>query len=123
MRELQGVVADTREKDRDDSNSPAHHEAVKPGITSFPAVAELKSDEGYAASQDWLQTVTGLVGDVSDSASERWAGALGVLNVVGRAYGFGFARPQLIGFGLSQLFPLSCCRASGFMSIFGSVAY
>ena len=46
-------------------------------------LAELKSDEGSLAYQDWLQTVTALVGDVSDSASEWWAG---VLNVVDRAY-------------------------------------
>ena len=84
MRQLQGVVADMGRKDRDDSNSPTHPEAVKPGITSFPVLAEFKSDEGSLAYQDWLQTVTGLVGDVSDSASEWWAG---VLNVVDRAYG------------------------------------
>ena len=84
MRQLQGVVADMGRKDRDDSNSPTHPEAVEPGITSFPVLAEFKSDEGSLAYQDWLQTVTGLVGDVSDSASEWWAG---VLNVVDRAYG------------------------------------
>ena len=39
------VVADMGRKDRDDSNSPTHPEAVKPGITSFPALADFKSDE------------------------------------------------------------------------------
>ena len=80
MRQLQGVVADMGRKDRDDSDSPTHPDAVKLGITSFPALAEFKSDEGSLAYQDWLQTVTGLVGDVSDSAA-------GVLNAVDRAYG------------------------------------
>ena len=85
MRQLQGVVADSmRGRDRDDSNSPTHAVAVKPGTTNFPVLAELTSNEGSLAYQDWLQTVTGLVGDVSDSASEWWAG---VLNVVDRAYG------------------------------------
>ena len=86
MRQSQGVVADMRGRDRDDSNSPTHPEAVKPGITSFPVLAEVKSDEGSLAYQDWLQTVTGLVGDVSDSASEWWAG---VLNVVDRPMAYG----------------------------------
>ena len=96
MRQMQGVVADMRGRDHDDNNSPTHPEAVKPGITSLPALAELKSDEGSLAYRDWLQTVTGLVGDVADSASERRAG---VLNVVDRAYGVWISSS-----------PLSCCR-------------
>ena len=119
MRQLRGVVADMGRKDRDDSNSPTHPEAVKPGITSFPVLAEFKSDEGSLAYQDWLQTVTGLVGDVSDSASEWWAG---VLNVVDRAYGVWISSSPIDRLRLSQLFLLSCCRVDGFVSTFGSVA-
>ena len=70
--------------DRDDSNSPTSPETVKPGITSLPMLAELKSDEGSLLYQDWLVVIGGLIGDVSDSAGMWWTK---VLEVVDLAYG------------------------------------
>ena len=119
MRQSQGVVADMGRKDRDDSNSPTHPEAVKPGITSFPVLAEFKSDEGSLAYQDWLQTVTGLVGDVSDSASEWWAG---VLNVVDRAYGVWISSSPIDRLRVEPTVPAELLQGKWFVSTFGSVA-
>ena len=70
--------------DRDDSSSPTSPETVKPGITSLPMLAELKSDEGSLLYQDWLVVIGGLIGDVSDSAGVWWTK---VLEVGDLAYG------------------------------------
>ena len=83
MRQLQCAVAEMAGKDRNDSNSPTHPETVKPGVTSFPVLPEPQSDEGYLLYQDWLVVVSGLVGDVSDSAAEWWSR---VLTAVDQAY-------------------------------------
>ena len=69
--------------ERDGSSSPTNPEAVKPGISSFPALAELTSDEGSLLYQDWLVVIGGLVGDVSDTA-EWWRQ---VLDAADTAYG------------------------------------
>ena len=85
MQQLQDVVAKmAKGSDRDDSNSPTSPETVKPGITSLPMLAELKSDEGSLLYQDWLVVIGGLIGDVSDSAGVWWTK---VLEVVDLAYG------------------------------------
>ena len=54
----------------------AKPEPVKPGVTSFPVLPEPQSHEEYLLYQDWLVVVSGLVGDVSDSAAEWWSSVL-----------------------------------------------
>ena len=49
----------------------------------FPVLPEPQSDEGYLLYQDWLVVVSGLVCDVSDSATEWWSR---VLTAVDQAY-------------------------------------
>ena len=86
MHQLQDAMSEMLKGSRAESDggtSPSNPEAVKPGIASFPSLAERTWDEGSLLYQDWLLVISGLVGAASDTAAEWWSK---VLKAVDAAY-------------------------------------
>ena len=89
MQQLQDAMSEIikgSRADRDGGIAPTNPEAVKPGIASFPSLAERMSDEGSLRYQDWLVVISGLVCDASDTAAKWWSKVLTVLDAAYRVW-------------------------------------
>ena len=53
-------------------------EVVKPGVVDLPKLAPPDPSTGSLDFQDWLQLVTGLMGDLSDTLQAWWSGVVQV---------------------------------------------